>query len=194
MKTAEEIFLLVEYYIHGLYGFRKDVKKAISLLTKFVKDTVNINDLSHAYYILGCIYAVELNDVNKALSYWGKSVQLTRHSSALYNIGVCYLEGIGGLPKNVDQATRYLMEAANEGETEAIIAIAQCYFCGIGILPTASQLAKWLQQVADIGKIDLPQVLDLPSWSLQQVIQLQNSGRDISNIVTLKDGSIIIVA
>lgn len=69
-----------------------------------------------------------------------KSAAAMEHPGALYNLGIYYGQGRGGLQHDLDMATRLLRLAAVQGQQDAIDALK---FLDIDIEPPQIEMDPW---------------------------------------------------
>eukprot|EP01119_Soliformovum_irregulare_P023102 TRINITY_DN8010_c0_g1_i2.p1 TRINITY_DN8010_c0_g1~~TRINITY_DN8010_c0_g1_i2.p1 ORF type:complete len:706 (-),score=137.65 TRINITY_DN8010_c0_g1_i2:20-2137(-) len=109
--VAEAQNALGNAYLDGT-GVDKDAHKAVIYFLQSAH-----NQCSAAMTTLGSLYqngeGVPL-DPKRAVQWYKRSCDVNQASSALYNLGQCYLWGIGVTP-NLDQARRYLHSSVEAG-------------------------------------------------------------------------------
>ena len=72
--------------------------------------------------MVGCCYDADKGidkDKSQAAMWYQKAAE-QGYCAALYNIGVSYWCGLGGLPKDPDRARQYYQRAADQGDEGAI--------------------------------------------------------------------------
>ena len=71
-------------------------------------------------------------------------------AEAQINLGLCYLNG-NGVPKNPDEALKWLSKAAKQDHIRAQKYLSGCYFGSHGVPEDFSQAVKWLSKAAELG-------------------------------------------
>lgn len=80
-----------------------------------------------------------LNDDNK----WN-------YTNMAAGLGKCYYKGLG-TTKNYNQAFKYLLEAANNGDCESMRLLAACYRYGRGTAANRTKENEWVEKAAKCG-------------------------------------------
>lgn len=80
-----------------------------------------------------------LNDDNK----WN-------YTNMAAGLGKCYYKGLG-TTKNYNQAFKYLLEAANNGDCESMRLLAACYRYGRGTTANRTKENEWVEKAAKCG-------------------------------------------
>ena len=80
---------------------------------------------------------------------------LNEHNKFVYiliaaGLGKCYYKGIG-IAKNYNQAFKYLLEAANNGDCESMRLLAACYRYGRGTKASRAKDNEWVEKAANCG-------------------------------------------
>ena len=65
-------------------------------------------------------------------------------------LGKCYYKGLG-TTKNYNQAFKYLLEAANNGDCESMRLLAACYRYGRGTAANRTKENEWVEKAAKCG-------------------------------------------
>jgi TPR repeat protein len=97
-------------YLYGL-GVPADVSKGIKLIE------ISAQKSSNSQFELGVIYSADKvvpKDLNKSWAYYELAAK-NGNSKALNLIGVRYFKG-DGIPKNLELAKKYFLEASNKGD------------------------------------------------------------------------------
>lgn len=70
--------------------------------------------------------------------------------NAAARLGKCYYKGLG-TTKNYNQAFKYLLEAANNGDCESMRLLAACYRYGRGTTANRTKENEWVEKAAKCG-------------------------------------------
>ncbi len=79
----------------------------------------------------------------------GRAEQGNAH--AQFKVGMFYINGAGGYPKNTSEGVRWLKLAADQGHIMAMSALGKCYFDGDGTPRNYLQAMRWFLKAADAG-------------------------------------------
>ncbi len=77
---------------------------------------------------------------------------------AMYELGKCYLAGIG-VDRDTAQAAEWFRRAADRGNADAMFELGKCYLDGIGVEKDEARAAKWLCKATDKGSNDAKELL-----------------------------------
>jgi TPR repeat protein len=84
-----------------------------------------------------------------AAKYWKEAAQYG-HATAMYNIGILYLNG-QGVSQDGGEAFDYFIKAADEGDNDAVYQIGRCFEFGIGVAKDLSKACEAYEVAADEG-------------------------------------------
>lgn len=115
-------------YYKGI-GIQKNTSKAFQLITEAMQLGLPLKEKSEAYGILGkCHYYGEgtQTDINKAFEYMSKTPDDNE-----FLIGECHFHGLG-TEKNIDKAEQWYIKACDKGIPEAMDALGDIYYFGLG--------------------------------------------------------------
>lgn len=142
------------YYLTGEH-VEQDYDKAV----KLIKKAVEKNGIG-AKYRLACCYHDGLG-VEKDMAqarYWVEESAKDGYELAQMNVGYFYLWGTDGFEENPKVAVEWFKKAAEQGESEAQLRIAECYRDGIGVEQSHEEATIWFEKAAEAGN-DESQVL-----------------------------------
>ena len=74
-----------------------------------------------------------------------------RNSRAQCMVGLCYEMG-QGVAEDIQKATEYYRQAAENGNVTAMCNLGYCYYTGIGVEEDDDEAVKWFQKAADRGQ------------------------------------------
>lgn len=140
LRFPSAITLLGMYSLNGLFGYRKDVEKALVLL----KDAHQKGDVAAALS-LGMMYLGGFNvfrDIHQAVRYLRFCAE-NGSPIACFHLGNLYAQGYG-VSKDKSEAERLLLMAAEGGHGEAQHAIGMRYMVGDGVAKDVEAAAYWL--------------------------------------------------
>ena len=89
----------------------------------------------------------------KITTFWVEIVKKAAEkgeASAMFNLGLCYKNGIG-VEKNLMEAVKWFKKAAEKGEASAMYNLGLCYHYGKGVRKNKMEAVKWYRQAADKG-------------------------------------------
>lgn len=89
-------------------------------------------------------------DVSKAL-YWYKEAIKNNSDSARYNLANLYLDGLDGVPKNIDMAIALYLAAASQGHDDSKVALGGIYYSDKYGQKDEQQAFYWLNAAASNG-------------------------------------------
>ncbi len=98
-------------------------------------------------------------DPKKAVHIFRKAADAGK-KGAMYELGKCYLDGIG-VGKDEEEAVAWFQEAADNGHTDAMLELSKCYLEGTGAEKDLEQAKHWLRKAADKGNTDASELLHL---------------------------------
>jgi TPR repeat protein len=78
------------------------------------------------------------------------SVQNEKAGEAEYKRGVAYLQG-EGVPKNEEEAVKWLAKGAEQGDADAQFSIGDCYERGVGVVKDEEEAVIWYAKAAEQG-------------------------------------------
>ncbi len=67
-------------------------------------------------------------------------------NEAMYNLAICYINGIGGAPEDMNQAAHWLTKSAKKNYAPAQVKLAYCYIFGTGVLKDYKQAWELAQK------------------------------------------------
>lgn len=76
------------------------------------------------------------------------------HAEACDDLGLCYLNGIGGVEEDAETAVEWFRKAANRGYADGMFHLGKCYYSGNGVNTDAAEAFKWFQVASDNGAIE----------------------------------------
>lgn len=84
-----------------------------------------------------------------AAKYWTEAAKYG-NVSAMYNMGILYLNG-QGVSQNGGEAFDYFIKAADEGDNDAVYQIGRCFELGIGVAKDLSKACEVYEVAVDEG-------------------------------------------
>lgn len=138
------------YYLTGSHGLKKDVNKAIGLLTLAAESDNGTAQLNLAYCYgngLGVI-----RDDKKAIKLLEKAAEKDIPEAKI-GLSDYYLKGIC-VNKDLSYGFQLCNEAALMGLSEAEFKLGELYYRGIGCKRDNEDAMKWLEKAADKGHIE----------------------------------------
>ena len=131
-----------------MYSSNPDYEKAKKLLLIAAEN----NDYL-AIYGLGTwhFFGIHGFDENKteAIRLWTIAAE-KKIPEALFDLAVCYEEG-DSVKKNLRKAFALYMDAALQGDNQAVFAVGRCYFYGIGISKNKLVADVWFDKAEELG-------------------------------------------
>ena len=73
---------------------------------------------------------------------------------ALASLGVCYLQGLGGLPRSEAEALRLFERGAAAGDAPSLVCLGKMTLGGRGLPPSAGRALALFQRAAALGSVD----------------------------------------
>ena len=135
---------------HNAYN-KKDYKKALDIYTKLANKGDADAQTSLAYmYQLGL--GVEVDHL-KAYSLYEKAVA-QKQPYALYNMGLLYDGGLGGVKQDPIKAHELFLESAIAGVPQAQYQVALQFERGISCIQNYSEAAFWYEEAAKRGHME----------------------------------------
>ena len=77
----------------------------------------------------------------------------------MYNLGVCYMSGIG-VKKDLKKGIKLYERAAEKGITSAMYNLASCYINGVGVKKDPQKGMELLERAAELGDGGAKEVLE----------------------------------
>lgn len=99
-----------------------DLKMAIKWYEKAAKAE---RCIVTAFYALGCIYASEHDDADKAVVYWLQGAT-GGHAGSQDKLSICYIKGYGRVEANYEQAEFWAFKAAAQHHPHSLYTAAIC--------------------------------------------------------------------
>ncbi len=138
------LFYLSIFYQNG-FGTKKNINRA----RRYYKLAVRYG-VSEAMTNLGLYYANE-NNIELAKYYWG----ISSNSKAQYNLGIIYQN-----EKNYNEAKKCYELAANQGHSDAILAIGKLYLNGLGVEENIDIALDYIINSARLGNNNALQIIN----------------------------------
>ena len=91
-------------------------------------------------------------DYESAFEIWSKWADLG-DSDAMYDLGVCYVNG-QGVPQDYAEAVKWYRKAADLGNADAMTNLGLCYDNGQGVSQDYAEAVKWYRKAADLGNAE----------------------------------------
>ncbi len=131
---------LGRFYLTGTPSVEKDWKKAEKYLLEAAEE-----DLPGAWCGLCSLYERQ-EKFDEAFEAIGKAAE-SELPNAIFGVGRAYRKGLGVEP-DLEKAKEYFLEAAEKGESQAMVALAQ--YC-LYVEKDAEQAEKWFRKAAQLG-------------------------------------------
>lgn len=127
-------------------------RSAFATLVNYVKDHVSKGD-RECQFTMGTLCEDRIIDSEKGSAHWYRLAADEGHQTAQFNLGLCYLNGQGGVDKSEKEAVKWLCLAANQGHLGAQNNLGMFYQEGLGGLKKSDKDAlKWFRLAADQGQ------------------------------------------
>jgi hypothetical protein len=106
-----------------------------------------------------CLYALILNEgrlpgiepnPKEAVVWWRRCVDLHRHITAIYELGVAYYTG-EGCSENPAFAVKLFRQAAHLGHAGAAYMLGECLLDGVGAVRDRGAALEWLVTASELG-------------------------------------------
>lgn len=78
---------------------------------------------------------------------------------AMYQIGIHYADGTGGVERDRNKAVEYFRKAAEHNHADAQFCLSVCYGLGLGVSTNVTELASWCFRAAARGSEGARKVL-----------------------------------
>ncbi len=165
IENHQEIKLWVSsligfFHQHGIGECEINKSKALELylFTINIENKENLNDLkSHNIFVgeyLLTLYYYKKIIANKRNSFdWAIQPANNGNSLAQYQIGNCYLNGLG-IEKNEKKALGWYLKSAERGNSNAQYQLGYFYEYGIGTIKDEIKAFKWYLKSAEGGNSD----------------------------------------
>lgn len=151
LEQIEAQKLLSKLYANGKYC-KADLEQSIYWLREAAKK----ND-PEALYNLSIILETSKNQAtsDESLNLMIQSAELG-FMEAQYMLGLCYLEGDGGVKKNITKAVQLLEKASNQGNSKAKFDLGKLYLISTGgsIRKDPTKAFNYFQEAASEGNVD----------------------------------------
>lgn len=148
---------LLYAYVDGI-GSKRNFDRAIDIAVLCISDTTVQYASYNAHNTLS--YALGKPELqNKVYKTYQELYQRPLNSNdrskecrilAAAGLGFCYYKGLG-TTKNYNQAFKYLLEAANNGDCESMRLLAACYRYGRGTAANRTKENEWVEKAAKCG-------------------------------------------
>ena len=137
--------ILGSIYLTGVCNVNKDKKTALNYFEKGVKRG-NIDCML-------CLYEFymkdnEYKDEKNALSFLNKAIE-RKDGRAYRHMGVIYMNGLDGLPKDDKKAFEYFKKSSQYGYPDGMNWLGVCYFHGIGTKRNIMLAEKYWKEAAN---------------------------------------------
>ncbi len=159
-STATAIAVDVEGYADGTFFSNNTATKEVPERDKAIKDAteeiVSIIGISTPQLLAECFKSNEEGRMLYRNGEYGKAFALFNDAAALgyadaiFNIGVCYMAGLGVEQDSV-KGFKSFRKAANLGQERAFHNLASCYFYGIGTPQNDTLAIKYYKESAERG-------------------------------------------
>ena len=90
------------------------------------------------------------NELEEAFTYV-RSAAMRGHKEAQFELGLWYMTGNRGVREDFEQAAKWIEQAAQQGQPDALTYIWQLYFYGRGVAQSDRRALQWLQRGAGAG-------------------------------------------
>lgn len=154
------------YVLAQLYGHKKNHWLEYMYLQK--SDSLGCRESAYSLY---CFFAKN-NDTVNASKYLIKASQYNSQSQAkaLYDLGVCYEQGIFTFPINDSMKIEYWSKSASLGYDIAQYALANCYYYGQGVGVDLQEAIRYYKISSSSGNIEANYQLGICYWKIRDTI------------------------
>ncbi|GAB2297969.1 hypothetical protein Dimus_032052 [Dionaea muscipula] len=146
LRPMREAMLFLRWgkrFKHGRGGVRQNLRKA---LDSFLKGAAR--GLTLAMVDAGLVYW-EMGKRDEGIAFYRRAAELGDPAGQC-NLGIAYLQVE---PANLEEATRWLSQAASAGHARAQYQLALCLHQGRGIARNVSEAAHWYLRAAEGGYV-----------------------------------------
>ena len=145
-------YLLSEFYLDG-NGVRKNVQKAYELMKLSADNGFAAAQHTMAgAYLKGYFYNLT-PDIRKGISYLIKAAE-QKFPESLRMLGLYYLKGLYGIEKSPKKAFKYMSEAAELGDADAVYIVSDFCYYGIGTKRSIRKAVRYCESAAEKGVPD----------------------------------------
>ncbi len=114
------------------------------------KDILTVKQISADVQLLAQHYEIT-NNFDEAYILYKKAAKL-ENPAAQFNLGRCYIDGVGGKTNSV-KGIYWLTRSADQGYTSASYLIAECYYTGErGVFQNFEKASYYYRQAATEGR------------------------------------------
>ncbi len=152
--NAEAMTMLGVFYLSG-----DGVKPDYNIARSYFRKSAHLEHPEGMYRYANCLFINQDNCFEsqneclvKAVSLYYKSA-LKNYLPSIYKYGYCMLYGLG-VGKNLDEAFKYILQAANLNYTEAVLELANCYYNGWGVKQDINKALSLYQKAGELGCSD----------------------------------------
>lgn len=150
--NASAQYLLSEFYLDG-NGVRKNVQKAYELMKLSADNGFAAAQHTMAgAYLKGYFYNLTPN-IRKGMSYLIKAAE-QKFPESLRMLGLYYLKGLYGIEKSPKKAFKYMSEAAELGDADAVYIVSDFCYYGIGTKRSIRKAVSYCESAAEKGVPD----------------------------------------
>ena len=90
------------------------------------------------------------SNIQKAIQYYTQAAEDEENYQAQFCLGRCYFNG-NGVEQNYNEAIKWFMKAASQGEPDSIFHLAICYGNGLGVEQDNEKSLHYLITAANLG-------------------------------------------
>ena len=136
----EAQFLYASCLCEGFFRFHKDLNQATDWFRKAADCGLVEAQCSLSLY-------ERLGDwISDDTLKWLRKAAEQGDAEAQYELGVCYSNGVQGMPQDMNEAAKWFLKGAKSGYSLAQEAVANCYRNGIGIAKDQDEADRWSQK------------------------------------------------
>ena len=149
-KSAEQGDTVAQYDLGRLYergeGVAKNEEEAVKWYKMAAEQNYKEAFLPLAYLLTECKTVKD----EAASVFWYKKAIETGNPSALYNLGVMYMDG-RGVEKDEIKAMEYFLQAAEKGDSKGLYSLGALYWDGRGVEKDEMKAMEYFLQAAEKG-------------------------------------------
>lgn len=118
--------------------------------TPDLADDLSAEDLSPEEAYARGIQLRDANELEQAFRFVSSAAKRD-HREAQFELGLWYMTGNRGVPEDFRQASKWIEQAAEQAQPDALTYIWQLYFYGRGVAQSDGRALQWLQRGAGAG-------------------------------------------
>jgi TPR repeat protein len=120
--------------------------------------------------------AAKKGDYQQAVRYFAAGAK-AGHARSQYNLGACYIDGLG-VKKSYSQAAKWYTLSAEQGYDVAQVKLGLCYYRGAGVTENKYEAKRLFKLAADQGNVDAQDLLKELEYELNRPWREAQAARD----------------